>query len=236
MMRLSLSETMIFAMPEGVFSSTVIPEVSTPFSSKFLIISEPHASSPTLPIMDTSAPSLAAATAWLAPLPPNSVSKSVPATVSPAFATWSVTVIMSILILPTIVILGLLIRLTVRNKYVLEDIPESFSIHTCCEFDIFRLTGRFQQIDDGHAICRFAFCLDCYVDIFKRKHLRIDQIHRGTCIVYRTARKTEMILVCFSKEYEQFFYKYSDFIINFCNSVDDFSVCYDLMRHIQSEH
>src|SRR5699024_361726 len=113
---------------------------------------------------------------------------------SPAAATWSVTVTRSILMLPTIVILGLLICLTIRDEHVLEYIPECFNIDTCCEFDVFRPVCRLQQVDDGHAVRGFTFRLDGHVDAFECEHLGVDQVHRRTCIMDRAARKAEMVL------------------------------------------
>src|SRR5215204_2115959 len=91
--RLAPGETMMVFSPSGV---TVIkaepvgtPErlstrlASTPLSRRFFTSSSPKGSSPTLPNMATSAPRRAAATAWLAPLPPGKRESWAPVTVSP---------------------------------------------------------------------------------------------------------------------------------------------------------
>src|SRR5215211_5042821 len=91
--RLAPGETMMVFSPLGV---TVIkaepvgtPErlstrlASTPLSRRFFTSSSPKGSSPTLPNMATSAPRRAAATAWLAPLPPGKRESWAPVTVSP---------------------------------------------------------------------------------------------------------------------------------------------------------
>ncbi len=66
--------------------------VSTPDSSSAVRNRAPKSSVPTAPIIDTVPPARAAATAWLAPLPPGIVRNSRPLTVSPrcgAFATYA---------------------------------------------------------------------------------------------------------------------------------------------------
>ena len=69
------------AAPLGASLSRVTAETSTPSSTSPLMSCSPWASEPTRPTIRTSAPSLAAATAWLAPLPPGRVCSRSPATV-----------------------------------------------------------------------------------------------------------------------------------------------------------
>ena len=57
--------------------------VSTPKRRRLATVPSPNMSSPTLVTIRTSAPSFAAATAWLAPLPPWPISKEGASTVSP---------------------------------------------------------------------------------------------------------------------------------------------------------
>ncbi len=59
------------------------PVTSMSFSLRSARSSAPKRSSPTAPRKATRAPARAAATAWLAPLPPGTWRKSVPVTVSP---------------------------------------------------------------------------------------------------------------------------------------------------------
>ena len=55
---------------------------------------------------DERAPSLAVATAWLEPLPPGPMSKSVPSMVSPKIGSFGARMVMPTAKLPTTVILG----------------------------------------------------------------------------------------------------------------------------------
>ena len=71
------------ATPDEVPGVVITSSTRTPFASRLASSIGPNASSPTLPIMRTSAPSRAAATAWFAPLPPGRVAKLLPITVSP---------------------------------------------------------------------------------------------------------------------------------------------------------
>ncbi len=57
--------------------------VSMPNRWRLAIVPSPNMSSPTLVTISTSAPSFAAATAWLAPLPPWPISKEGASMVSP---------------------------------------------------------------------------------------------------------------------------------------------------------
>ena len=77
-----------------------------PNSSKFLIVDGPNRSSPTRATMKTSAPHSRAATAWLAPFPPNPRSNFWPKIVSPGFGNRSANVVKSTLALPTTAIRG----------------------------------------------------------------------------------------------------------------------------------
>ncbi len=76
------SSTVMCAVP--LAPSTVRrPPVSTPAEASAERSRTPNSSAPTAPIIATSAPQRAAATAWLAPLPPGTVRNSRPVTVSP---------------------------------------------------------------------------------------------------------------------------------------------------------
>ncbi len=76
------SSTTMCAVPLGP-SAVCSKSVSTPACSRPSRSWAPYASSPTAPIIVTSPPAWAAATAWLAPLPPGTVRNSRPVTVSP---------------------------------------------------------------------------------------------------------------------------------------------------------
>ena len=84
-------------------------EASMPCDSKFVIVAGPKRSSPTRATIDTSAPHSRAATAWLAPLPPQPRSKCSPKIVSPAFGNRSEKVVRSTFALPTTAILDRLV-------------------------------------------------------------------------------------------------------------------------------
>ena len=75
--------TEIMARPVGALAVTRTPPAST-FSARSAASSRrPKSSSPTQPAMRTAAPSLAAATAWLAPFPPGVNRAAEPSTVAP---------------------------------------------------------------------------------------------------------------------------------------------------------
>src|SRR3954471_16202473 len=71
-----------------------------PCAARKVFRSRPKASSPSRPISVVGAPSLAAATAWLAPLPPGKYSTELPATVSPIFGCRLAVATTSMLMLP----------------------------------------------------------------------------------------------------------------------------------------
>lgn len=77
-----VSSTTMCAVPLGP-SAVCRRSVSTPACSRPSRSRVPYTSSPTAPIIITSPPARAAATAWLAPLPPGIVRNSLPVTVSP---------------------------------------------------------------------------------------------------------------------------------------------------------
>ena len=78
-----LGSTKIGATPLAASATWATWRVSTPQAAKLASVSRPNASSPRRATIITSAPSRAAATAWLAPLPPNPVVKLSAAKVSP---------------------------------------------------------------------------------------------------------------------------------------------------------
>ena len=83
-MRLSLSQRMIVAVPVSTSSRSATNSTPTPASWSPATSASPKVSRPTAPIMHVRAPMRAAATAWLAPLPPALVINPLPPTVSPA--------------------------------------------------------------------------------------------------------------------------------------------------------
>src|SRR6202167_3411987 len=94
------SPILISATPEEPFTvSTAL--TSAPALRSALFSEGPNESSPTLPTMLTGYPSLPAATAWLAPLPPWKVEKLRPVRVSPGRGTRSAVATRSRFMLPT---------------------------------------------------------------------------------------------------------------------------------------
>lgn len=92
--------TKMSATPDGFLLSrmiclTLIPSAASP-ATAFL----PNMSWPMRAIKVTAPPARAAATAWLAPLPPGTLENSPPRIVSPAFGMRSALIIMSVLELP----------------------------------------------------------------------------------------------------------------------------------------
>ena len=77
------SSTTIRATPVASSGSVTSPATSTPSASSAARAAVPNASSPTAPMKNVRAPSRAAATAWLPPLPPWCCAKRPPMTVSP---------------------------------------------------------------------------------------------------------------------------------------------------------
>lgn len=77
------SSTVMWAVPLGP-STVRRAAVSTPAAASAERSRTPNPSAPTAPIITTSPPRRAAATAWLAPLPPGTVRKARPVTVSPS--------------------------------------------------------------------------------------------------------------------------------------------------------
>src|SRR5690606_329573 len=92
--------TVISATPVGA-PPTSTPTVSTPADRCESSSSRPCASSPTRASRAVRAPSRAAATAWLAPLPPGWTARSEPSTVSPAAGRRSTPITRSALADPT---------------------------------------------------------------------------------------------------------------------------------------
>ena len=87
--------------------------------------SSPNRSWPMFPTKVTCAPARAAATAWLAPLPPKPRSNFWPKIVSPAFGNFSVKVVKSIFALPTTAIPG---RFAIGFTELIHSIYFLFSI------------------------------------------------------------------------------------------------------------
>ncbi len=94
------SSTTMWAVPE---EPSVVRRwsVSTPECSRVERSRVPKESLPTAPIMETVAPARAAATAWLAPLPPGIVRNSRPVTVSPCWGAFATKATRSMLVLPS---------------------------------------------------------------------------------------------------------------------------------------
>ena len=95
------SSTVIRATPEGSILSLTMHDVSIPSFSNSSIDCLPKTSKPVFAMNTTRAPSLAAATAWLAPLPPELMKKVPPNMVSPGCGKWDALMTMSVLVLPT---------------------------------------------------------------------------------------------------------------------------------------
>ncbi len=95
------SSTVIKAMPEGDAGARATKRVSIPSASKAARARAPNSSSPTRATKVTRPPARAAATAWLAPLPPAAMENSPPRTVSPGRGMRGTRMIMSVLELPT---------------------------------------------------------------------------------------------------------------------------------------
>src|SRR5581483_11240212 len=98
--------TKMGATPLDRLSTSFTWRVSMPCFLKFSMVAGPKRSFPTRATMVTSAPHRRAATAWLAPFPPNPRSNFCPKMVSPGFGNWSVNVVRSILQLPTTAMRG----------------------------------------------------------------------------------------------------------------------------------
>lgn len=96
-----LSATVTQAMPVGAPACAVTIAVSTPSRRRPSRKAVPWGSSPTQPSMATRLPRRAAATAWLAPLPPGMVSSAGAETVCPAWGKQGVRITRSMLRLPT---------------------------------------------------------------------------------------------------------------------------------------
>src|SRR5688572_13071923 len=99
------SLTRISAMPV-LERTTCVRERSTPARRSSRTASVPNSSSPTAPTKRTCAPSRAAATAWFAPLPPGTYSRSALVSVSPGRGSFSTRATRSRLIEPTTATLG----------------------------------------------------------------------------------------------------------------------------------
>ena len=94
------ASTTISATPVGE-DTRATPLTSMPSRANSATASAPSSSSPTAPTNATAAPSLAAATAWLADLPPPNCANRPPATVSPAAGSRATATTRSTLIDPT---------------------------------------------------------------------------------------------------------------------------------------
>ena len=107
--------TKIGATPLDAPGTICTCDASMPCAWKLVIVAGPNRSSPTRATIDTSAPHSRAATAWLAPLPPQPRSKLSPKIVSPAFGKRSENVVRSTLALPTTAILDRLVMSPLRS-------------------------------------------------------------------------------------------------------------------------
>ena len=94
------SSTVISAIPEGESGSEKRNSEFSFSDRKSSFVWRPNRSSPVFAIRVTFPFSLAAATAWLAPLPPGFVRKSPPKMVSPGRGSLEVFITMSVLVLP----------------------------------------------------------------------------------------------------------------------------------------
>ena len=99
-MALSFSATTIMARPLETPGTVAMCAVCTPLARRFSMSRGPKPSSPTQPNIVTSAPRRAAATAWLAPLPPGRSLRSLALTVSPGRGMRAESAVMSMLMLP----------------------------------------------------------------------------------------------------------------------------------------
>jgi hypothetical protein len=101
--------TMISATPVELSTTVFTCERSTPPDLNSSSALSAWTSSPTAPIITTSAPARRAASAWLAPLPPGALANDGPCTVSPGFGRRSTRAVRSRLIDPgTTITAGLL--------------------------------------------------------------------------------------------------------------------------------
>ena len=96
-----LSSTVTRALPVACCWSVRTWAVSMWFACNCLIITRPSLSSPIAPIKAVWAPERAAATAWLAPLPPGATCLSIALIVSPGCGKCSTRYVVSMLMLPS---------------------------------------------------------------------------------------------------------------------------------------
>ena len=106
-MRFSPAVRRITATPVEAPGRRRTRETSAPAPARPRTSVSPKPSSPTAAIMRTSAPSRAAATAWLAPFPPAAVMKPDPASVSPASGTRGASMDRSMFMLPKTITFGM---------------------------------------------------------------------------------------------------------------------------------
>ena len=99
--------TVIIAIPVGTPAATRTPVSSTPSARSACRSAAPNSSSPTQPtiamVMPAAPPSRAAATAWLAPLPPGAKTAAPPSTVAPGPGSAGTVTAMSMFRLPSTV-------------------------------------------------------------------------------------------------------------------------------------
>ena len=98
--------TAIMARPVGTPGTTRVRAALTPSARRAASSRRPKSSSPTQPAIRTPAPSRAAATAWLAPLPPGVKRAAEPSTVTPGAGSRGTVTEMSMFRLPSTVTCG----------------------------------------------------------------------------------------------------------------------------------
>ena len=110
MMRFSPAwSTAIMARPVGTLVTVLTASALIPSARRAASNWRPKSSSPTQPTIHTSAPSRAAATAWLAPLPPGVNCAAEPSTVAPGPGSRGTVTEMSMFRLPSTVTFGRLV-------------------------------------------------------------------------------------------------------------------------------
>ena len=95
--------TVIMASPVGTPRTVRTAASLTPSATRAARSALPKSSSPTQPAISTSPPSRAAATAWLAPLPPGAKAAAPPSTVAPGAGSRGTVTEMSMFRLPSTV-------------------------------------------------------------------------------------------------------------------------------------
>ena len=112
------ADTLIKACPVGCRELILTIPVSTALSCKKARIVLPASSAPVAPIINVAAPIRAAATAWLAPLPPGKCARRRATTVSPGCGNLSTKATTSWLIEPSTQTLSLLLLRAPFNTFV----------------------------------------------------------------------------------------------------------------------